>query len=85
MAVCVGTETGPRAGATRTRGASVAGGPPGRRAARPTPEPEERWALAPGHRHGPATDVSGEVPAEPVPGPPVKAHVARPSAEGSER
>jgi len=47
---------------------------------RPKPEPEERWTLAPGHHHEPATEAD-EAPAEPAPVEPVKGTVARPAAE----
>ena len=53
-------------------------------AGRPKPEPEERWTLAPGHHHGPATDANGEAPAEAAPVEPVRGMVTRPAAEDSE-
>ena len=49
-------------------------------AGRPKPEPEERWTLAPGHHHEPATEAD-EAPVEPAPVEPVKGTVARPAAE----
>lgn len=53
-------------------------------AGRPKPEPDERWTLAPGHRHGSAPEAGGEAPAEPVPVEPVRGTVSRPTAENSE-